>query len=377
MTTPGMISAGRGRYALAKWRFFLADAILGLAVLAFFQFFLARVLYLPIVSLTSNYALRAFLFGTILWAFLYVVMFPIKVAESFLLERGFGLSTQTFKAWAADEAKGTALSFLLWTASVIIFYVLLRVLPVLWWVAAATLWVVFSIVLARLFPLIIIPIFFKYMPIGDADLKKGIVELSDKAGIKLMDVCEIDLSRKSNKANAALIGLGKSRKVIMADTLVRKFTRPEAMTVVAHEFGHHRFGHIWMLLGASAFLTYAAFFLVNVLSPRIAAAVGSDGIQDIYMLPALVLLASAAGLMVSPFINWFSRALERQADRYAIELTEEPEVFVSVMKKLASMNQAEPDPPLVRKIMIYDHPPISERIRMAEGMMKPGRLISS
>jgi STE24 endopeptidase len=220
--------------------------------------------------------------------------------------------------------------------------------------------------LSRILPVLILPLFFKYIPIEDEALKARIFTLANKAGIRLMDVCKIDLSRKTKKANAALIGLGKTRKVILADTLTDEFTQKEIEAVVAHEFAHFKYKHIWQLLGLSGIITLAGFYVLFLVAGKVVILAGASGISDLYLFPVLVLLMIGAGLVILPAQNLFSRILERQADKFALSLAGDAEVFISVMRKLASMNLADMDPSTWKKIFLYDHPPIRERIQMAE-----------
>jgi STE24 endopeptidase len=300
--------------------------------------------------------------------FMYVVAFPFHLANTFFVEHRFGLSNQRLFSWLSDEAKSMALSFTLWIACMEVFYLVLRNFPGTWWLIAALLWVFFSIVLARFLPVLIIPLFYKYLPMEDGTLKKGILELADKANIRLMDVCGIDFSRKTKKANAALVGLGKTRKVILADTLTGNFTQEEVETVVAHEFAHFRYKHIWQLLALSGSLTIVGFYILFRVANKLVNLSGASGISDLYLFPALIFLMVVFGLALLPAQNLFSRILERQADRYAIGLTGNAPAFASTMRKLASMNLADAEPSLLKKVFMYDHPPIGERIRMAEGL---------
>lgn len=364
------------RYSAVKWKFFVADIFLTAVFIIVFQFFLSRPCLSLAEGITQNFYAEAFIYGVLFMLFMYLVSLPLHFADSFAVEHVFRLSEQKIGAWLADEVKSSVLSFLLWAACVEVFYLIAKNSPDLWWLITAVLWVGFSVVLARLMPVLLIPIFFKYMPIEDGSIRERIVKLAERCGVKLLDVCQIDLSRKTRKANAALVGLGKTRKVIMADTLMREFTPEEAETVVAHEFGHYRFLHMWQLLAVSGVVTVLGFYFLSLVAGGTASFLGARGPADLYMMPSLILIMSFFGMLILPVQNWFSRRLEREADRYAIKMAGSPETFIAVMKKLASMNLAETDPPLLRKILLYNHPPIGERIRMAERMMNTQKIES-
>jgi len=354
------------KYSAVKTRIFSLGLVFTIIALAVFQLFLSRPVAMMALGVHPNFYIACFIFAGAFFLFMYVAGFPLHFVSSFFVERHFGLSRQTFAAWLVDEAKSTVLSFGLSIICIQVFYLVLRNFPAAWWMILAVAWIFFSIVLARFLPVLLIPIFFKYLPIEDDMLKAKIIALAEKAGIRLMDVCRIDLSRKTAKANAALVGLGKTRKVILADTLTDGFTPSEIMVVIAHEFGHFKHKHMHKLLAFSGGMTMIGFFVLSLIAGRIVAFTGAFGISDLYLFPVLVFLLFASGIILLPVQNLFSRILERQADRYALDLTGAPEEFILVMEKLAEMNLADTEPSKMKKVFLYDHPPISERIGMAQ-----------
>ncbi|MGB2629909.1 MAG: M48 family metallopeptidase [Candidatus Omnitrophota bacterium] len=370
--TPERAPSKSKRYSAVKTRFFIADLVLTFAALVVFQLLLSRGLSRAVAGTFTSFYLGCLIYVTAFFIFTYILGFPLHFANSFFVEHHFGLSNQSLAAWMLDEFKQVLLSFALWIACTQVFYLVLRNFPNLWWVIIAALWIFFSIVLSRILPVLIIPLFFKYIPIEDKGLRDRIFALADKTQVRLMDVCKIDLSSKTKKANAALVGLGKTRKVILADTLTDEFTPEEVETVVAHEFAHHKYRHIWQLLLFSGVLTLAALYILFMLADKVAVLAGVPGIDDLYLFPVLVFFLVVSGLAVLPVQNLFSRILERQADRFALECMKDPETFISVMKKLASMNLADMEPSRLKKIFLYDHPPICERIQMAEKIKAKG-----
>jgi len=354
------------RYSAIKTYFYIADLVITFVFLIAFQIFVSRSLQQAAQTAMPNFYAACFIYMAGFYFLMYLVGFPLHLVSSFLVEHRFGLSNQSIFAWLADEAKSLALSLGLWELCVIIFYFVLRNFPSSWWIIAAVLWLALSVIIARMLPVLLIPIFYKYSPIKNEDLKRRILDLAAKCGIKLLDVCQIDFSRKTKKANAALVGLGKTRKVILADTLVNEFAPEEAESVVAHEFAHNVYKHIWQLLAFSTVVTMCGFFLLFIFANKVVISTGASGIWDLYIFPLLMLLLAVFSLAILPVQNFFSRCLERQADRYAIDVTKRPDVFISVMRKLAEMNLAEMEPSLLKKIFMYDHPPVGERIKMAE-----------
>jgi STE24 endopeptidase len=298
-------------------------------------------------------------------AFIGLVSFPFEVTDSFIVEKRYGLSTRSFASWMFDALKASALNMGLSVAALAFFYAAIYYFPGMWWLISALAWAGFSILMVFLSPLIIIPLFFKYLPIDSEDIKNKITDLSKRAGIIVNDVCRVDFSKKTLKANAALVGIGKTRKVILADTLTDNFTPDEVEMVAAHEFGHHKARHIMKLMVFSGFWAFLGFFLLFLFSGRISDISGTSGIVDVRTLPVIFFLVCAYDILLLPLRNFYSRCLEREADDFALEITSRPDIFIAAMEKLASMNLADRDPPLLRKILLYTHPPIAERIAAA------------
>ncbi|NQT33379.1 MAG: M48 family metallopeptidase [Candidatus Omnitrophica bacterium] len=354
------------RYSAVKTRFFIADLGLSFLSLVIFQFLLARPVSEFASASSANFYITCLIFSCAFLFFMYIIDLPLRFLSSFIVEKRFLLSNQSPGEWFLDEGKSAVLSFVVSLGCIIVFYAILRNFPDAWWVISAAGWVFFTIVLTRLMPVLLIPLFFKYKTIDDGVLKDSIMDLAKNAGVDLVDVCQIDYSRKTKKANAALVGLGKTRKVIFTDTLIDDFSLREVVSVAAHEFGHFRKKHIWQLLTFSAIVTLLGFFILSRTAEAITSVMGASGLTDLYILPFLVLLLSIFGIILMPAQNFFSRVLERQADGFTLKLTGDADAFVSVMKKLAEMNLADTDPSWLKKVFLYNHPPISERIRMAQ-----------
>ncbi|MCM8760780.1 MAG: M48 family metalloprotease, partial [Candidatus Omnitrophica bacterium] len=199
------------------------------------NFYITCLIYISVFSLTYG-----------------AVMFPLDFYEGYAIERRFGLSNQSLASWLKDEAKKSAISFAFFLFLIEAFYAIARCFPATWTLAASLFWITLSVVLAKVFPLAIIPIFYRYSPLSSQDLKKKVLHLADKFGIKVLDVFEIDFSTKTKKSNAAVVGWGGSRRVILADNLVNEFSTEEAGVVVAHEMAHHKRGHMWKLIAFNA-----------------------------------------------------------------------------------------------------------------------------
>jgi STE24 endopeptidase len=354
------------KYSNVKTVFMAAETTVILAFMVFFHFFLARPLSSLAYSATGNFAASCVVFSVTFLAFLYIAGFPLHVANTFFVEKAFSLSRQTFSSWAKDEAKSATLSLVLSVFCIGFFYAAVFYFPAMWWVVCSLGWILLTVALAILMPVFLLPLFFKYMPVDDRELKDLIGDIAARSGIGPVDVCRIDLSRKTVKANAALVGMGATRKVVLADTLTDNFTREEVGVVAAHEFGHYKYRHVVKLVTFASISTFLGFFILSRLSDHVAGIAGSSGLYDLRVLPVIFFLATVFHTGALPFKNYVSRKLETQADRFALDVTSDAENFISVMDKLGRMNFADRDPSMLKKILIYSHPPINERIRFAD-----------
>lgn len=291
--------------------------------------------------------------------------FPFSFYHSYRLEHNFGLSNQNFRSWLLDYFKQTALSSIISLILLSVFYAAVSYFQYTWWIWVAVFWILFSLFLAKLVPIIIIPLFYKTSPISDEPLKKRIVLLAEKLNIKLIDVFEIELSKKTLKANAAFTGLGKTRRVLLGDTLKDKYTQNEIELIVAHELAHFHYRHIWKLISINACFITGSLYLIF----RTAAAVTDYLQMESIASPGsfLVLVGYLTGLEIifTPLKNFCSCYFERQADNLALKLTQNKESFITMMEKLSQQNLSDPSPSFLAKIFFYDHPPVNERIEAA------------
>jgi len=296
----------------------------------------------------------------------YVVFFPLHLYGGFIVEHRFGLSRMTLGQWIVREAKQGLMSAALGLALLEGLYALVRALPTAWPLMAAMGWVGVSVVLARVFPTVLLPIFYKTAPLGDAPLVQRLLTLCKQARVKALGVFRVDLGVETRKANAALAGLGGSRRVLLSDTLLERFSPEEIETVLGHELGHQRYRHITIFLALSGVGSVLAFSLVQWSAGWWLAPLRLHGLADPAGFPTLMLALSLMGLVGLPLQNGLSRACEWQADRFAVTLTHAPKAFAAALKKLAELNLADPSPPRWVVWLFYDHPPIADRIAAAE-----------
>ena len=294
---------------------------------------------------------------------------PLNFYEGFILEHRFKLSTQSLWDWIKNSLKAFGISLLLSLILIEITYLLLRQTGPYWWIWAGCFWIFFSIILNHLAPILLIPIFFKLTPLDNPELVERLKNMAKKAGSKIIGVFEIDLSRKTKKANAAFTGMGKTKRILLADTLLKEYSPDEIEVILAHELGHYHYKHIWQLLAAGTISTFIGLGIGHKILTLSVQKLGFPGISDIGTFPILALVLFGFMLLVLPINNTFSRRLERQADSFAISLTGNPQGFIDSMNKLAYQNLASVSPNPIVHFLLHSHPSISERIKMAEGYL--------
>jgi len=305
------------------------------------------------------------LYFVILVVCLGVIMMPLTYYQGFILPRRYGLSSQKFGVWLSDRAKASALGFLLGLGIVLVVYWLLDCFPDSWWLWAGILLFLLSLLLTRLTPTLLLPIFFKLEPLGDVELKQRLVDLAKRVQAQIVGVFTIDLSSKGTTANAMLAGLGKTRSIILSDTLLQQYTAEEVEVILAHELGHHLHRDIPKLIAIQAVMVLLAFYLSDWVLRASIMPLGFQGIADVAAFPLLFLSLATFGLMATPLINAYSRYVERSADKAALELTANPRAFVTAMTKLTDQNLAVADPSRWVELLFYDHPPYTKRVDLA------------
>ncbi len=291
---------------------------------------------------------------------------PLDFYSDYLLPRRYGLLTQSPAGWALDLLKSLALGAVFGLVGIEVLYWLLRAFPDWWWaIMAALLWL-FTVAMAQLAPVLIMPLFYKFRPLNDPDLTARLTSLAERAGARVRGVYVMEMSSKTTTANAMLAGLGRTRRIILGDTLLRDYTPDEIETVLAHELAHHVHNDLIKGLVEEAVLIPLTLWVASLLLAWGVSAFGFRGIDDVAALPLFVAVMSIFGLVTMPAGNYLTRQMERAADRYALETTHNNAAFKSVMLKLASQNLSDADPPAWVRFLFYSHPPVSERVRMAD-----------
>jgi STE24 endopeptidase len=313
---------------------------------------------------TSRWILTA-AYTFILIALFKLVDLPFSFYSSYKLEHRFGLSRQTLPSWIKDELKSFALGAVLGIATVEFIYALLRNDPKHWWISTGIAFIVFVVVMTNLAPVLLFPLFFKFRPVENQDLNNRVARLARATNTKICGIFEWSLGEKTRKANAAVVGWGNTRRIIVSDTLLENFSGEEIEVIMAHELCHHVKNHIWLSLALQSVLTFAGFFVAYRMLPSLSARFGFQGITDVANLPLLALLMMGLSMIALPGVNYFSRRLETAADSYAIDVTGDALAFVSSMEKLADINLANRTPNKIIEFIFSSHPSIEDRINLA------------
>ncbi|HEV3307745.1 MAG TPA: M48 family metallopeptidase [Candidatus Sulfotelmatobacter sp.] len=283
----------------------------------------------------------------------------------FRLERRFQLSNQRLRSWLWDEAKGFLVGLVMAGIVVELLYFMIRQSPQHWWLITWALFIGLFILLAQLAPVVLFPIFYKFEPLDNEDLRRRLVQLGERAGTRVRGVYRWKLSEKSKKANAALTGLGSTRRIILADTLLDNYAPEEIEAVLAHELGHHVHRHILKSILVQAGITLLGFWIANFVLHYAVDHHMFEELSDFANLPLLAITATLLSLLLMPALNAYSRYNERQADRYAFESIASVEPFISSMNKLAQQNLAERTPSRWIELLFHSHPAISRRVAAA------------
>jgi len=322
----------------------------------------------PIAALVGPWPARVALVGALLAAGGELLGAPLMWMRGFWLPRRYGLLHQPFAAWLVDRLKGAAIGAVVGLAALEAVYALLRSTP-LWWLGAAGVFLVFHVVAAAVLPVWILPLFYAATPLGDDSLRARLLALAHRAGVDALGVWVVDQSRKSRTANAAVVGLGRTRRILLFDTLTANFTPDEIESVLAHELGHHVHADLRRGLVVQGALTGVMFFAIDAALRAAVPWLELRGVADPAGIPWLVLLGLLGGLVSAPLANTFSRRIERQADDFALATTGNARAFVGAMERLANLNLARRRPPRLEEIVLYSHPSVDRRISRARATL--------
>jgi STE24 endopeptidase len=297
---------------------------------------------------------------------------------SFTLSRRYGLSTMSVKGWTVDLLKGFGLGLVFEGVVIMLIYALLAYQPQWWWLWVAIILLFFSVIMANLAPVLLFPLFYKFTPLPEGELTERLMALVARANTKVRGVFTMHLSNKTTAANAALMGLGNTRRIVLGDTMTDRYTVDEIEVVLAHELGHHVHHDIWKLLISQSILMLGGLFVANLVLHWIVESLHLyTALTDPATLPFLFLLMGLFGLIVMPISNSYSRRVEYQADEYALQSTHKVASFKSAMTRLANQNLAEIEPSPLVELFFHSHPSIRKRLQHADEFASRGELVAT
>lgn len=291
-----------------------------------------------------------------------VLFFPVNFYIGFYLEHKYNLSNQTFSKWIWENLKGVLISGIIGIPLLLFFYYVLNSYGSMWWLPFAIILFLLSVVLARIAPILILPLFYKITPLENENLKIKIRELATDAGIKLQEVFRFNMSKNTKKANAAFTGIGKSKRILLGDTLLDNYTEDQIETVIAHELGHYKYKHIIKNIILGTVTSFLTLYLLSVLYSLSIGWFGFNSITQIAAIPLLSIWAMLLGIIQTPLTSAISRKYEYEADKYAIVSTGKSASFKETLEKLNDQNLGDKDPHPLVEWFFYSHPSIKKRI---------------
>jgi STE24 endopeptidase len=321
-----------------------------------------------LMGFARNDWLLVFLYVLIIGSILFVINLPLSFYQGYTLPHRFDLSTQSIGGWITDQVKSILLGGILGMIVLEIIYAILRAFPSLWWLWVAGVLLVFNVILANLAPTLLMPLFNKFVPLGEehAELAERLLQLARRSGTYVRGVFKFDMSRRTKQANAGLTGLGNTRRIIIGDTLLNEFTPDEIETVMAHELGHQVNKDIPLGIVFSTLTTLVGLYLASLGLSYGVSVLDFTSSADIAAFPILLIVLGLYGLVTMPVENGFSRWRERRADEYALSLTHNGAAYASALRRLANQNLADAEPEAWVEWLLYSHPALGKRIAMAE-----------
>jgi STE24 endopeptidase len=357
------------RYARIRRRMYVLDIALGGLYLLWWLVSGTSILLEGSISeLNVGWAAELILIAFLIFLPWTILFLPLDFYSGYILPHRFGLSTQDIRGWLTDLLKSFGVSILLGVPLLVGLYALIRVFPETWWLWAVIGYTLIGTVLTILAPVLLLPLFYKLEPLGEAyqELVERLLMLADRAKATAQGVYTIDMSRRTRAANAALVGMGKTRRILLGDTLIESFTTDEIESVLAHELGHHVHRDIPLSILIQSGLNLIVFFVGAKTLEWIASSLGIPFVYNPALLPALVLVFSIVGFLTMPIGNAFSRWRETMADDFALCMTQNPSAFVNAMTRLANQNLAEASPERWVVFLLHSHPPLEDRIARAK-----------
>lgn len=351
------------KFEMQQYLFTLLELVI--AVAALIALLTTRFTFEISKFLSMNPVLSGAVYAVILGVVFEIITFPVNYYEGYLLPRKYNLITQSFIGWLKDKLKSNLIALMIVFPFACLVYWSLNYCADLWWVISGAVLIGISLLVARLTPTLLMSIFFKVKPLEDAELVKRLEDLAARLDCKINGVFVIDFSTRGNMANAMLGGIGKTRRIILTDTLLKQYTNEEIEIILAHELAHHKLKHVRQLILLQIVVVFLIFYVIHVCLYYFRDIINFSSLGDIANLPFIMLVALISGMIMAPLLNIYSRRLEASADYLAIQVTRNPQAFISTMTKLTDQNLAVAEPKRIVELMLYDHPSYSSRVKMA------------
>lgn len=301
------------------------------------------------------------------------LFFPLSLYSSHYLEHRYALSHQTLNSWFIDHVKELVIELILTTLFLSAIYALLRAAPQTWWLWATVVYVMLSVVLSTLYPVLIMPLFHRFEPLPESDLTKAVHDFATRSGLKVLGVFRWGLKEKTATANAALTGLGRTRRIILGDTMLTDYSQEEIIAVLAHEVGHYKNRDMTRLMVVGTVLAAAGFFAAHLILTALAEQFGFASIADIGAFPLFIVSLFVFSLVSMPLSNAYSRRREYAADAYAVQAIGSAEPLVSALEKLADQNLSDKEPAAWIEALLHSHPSINRRAAAARAVIQEPR----
>ncbi len=313
-------------------------------------------------SVTSSSYLALLVFSGILGVIETVLFFPLSFYSGYLLEHKYELSNQNLKTYFWEKVKALLVGIIIGVPLLLVFYYLLNTYQNWWWLPVGIFMFLVSVILGRLAPTLIFPLFYKFTPISDESLTSMVRERCQSVGMKVTGIFQFNLSKTTKKANAAFTGIGKSKRVIIGDTLIDNFNQGEIDAILSHELGHFKLKHLWKLMALGTVVTFIGLYVVSLVYLKWVSVWNFDGITQLAALPLLALLLGVYGFLVGPIQNAISRSYEYAADGFSLDLVGDKDSMISSLEKLVDQNLADRDPHPIVEFLFHSHPSIKHRV---------------
>lgn len=360
------------QYNRIKILFEVLNLILSLILLLVLVFTpLAKYVETQVHSVTSNDYLTFLLFLIVIGIFNLIITLPFEFYSSFIIEHKYQLSNQRFHDWILERLKSALVSTLIGLPIALVFFYLIKNYEY-WWLILAIIVFIFSILLVRLAPTLIFPIFYKFTKLENEQLKQKITILCSKFNLRFEGIYSFNLSKNTKKANAGFTGIFKSKRIILSDTLIENFTNDEILTIFAHELGHYKKKHIVKNILIGLITTTLTFYITNQLYLEIIKKYEFTSLAQLSAFPILLLILSIISILIMPVSNSVLRKFEYEADEFAVKSTGDKLSFINSLEKLSKINLADKNPHWLIEFIFYSHPSIEKRIkRINEIQLRP------